>query len=80
MILSFQNYISHHIDDNIGEYDNFQEWNYMILLVLEENELDTYISGEVSVPEGDEAKPYIRRTWSRLRGSPYTTSVFSKDT
>ena len=25
-------------------------------LVLEENELDTYISGEVPVPEGDEAK------------------------
>ena len=28
----------------------------MISLVLEENELDTYISGEVPVPEGDEAK------------------------
>ena len=25
-------------------------------LVLEENELDTYISGEVPVPKGDEAK------------------------
>ena len=28
----------------------------MISLVLEETELDTYISGEVPVPEGDEAK------------------------
>ena len=28
----------------------------MISLVLEENELDTYISGEIPVPEGDEAK------------------------
>ena len=28
----------------------------MISLVLKENELDTYISGEVLVPEGDEAK------------------------
>ena len=28
----------------------------MISLVLEENELDTYISGKVPVPEGDEAK------------------------
>ena len=28
----------------------------MISLVLEENELDSYISGEVPVPEGDEAK------------------------
>ena len=29
---------------------------YEISLVLEENELDTYISGEVPVLEGDEAK------------------------
>ena len=28
----------------------------MILLVLKENELDTYISGEVPVLEGDEVK------------------------
>ena len=28
----------------------------MISLVLEENEFDTYISGEVQVPKGDEAK------------------------
>ena len=28
----------------------------MISLVLEENELDTCISGEVPVPEGDEVK------------------------
>ena len=27
-----------------------------ISLVLEENELDSYISGEILVPEGDEAK------------------------
>ena len=36
--------------------ENFQAWKYRISLVLEENELDTYISGEVPVPEGDEAK------------------------
>ena len=29
---------------------------YWISLVLEENELDTYVSGEVLVLEGDEAK------------------------
>ena len=40
----------------LGEADNFQAWKYRISLVLEENELDTFISGEVSVPEGDEAK------------------------
>ena len=35
---------------------NFQAWKYRISLVLEENELDTYISEEVPVLEGDEAK------------------------
>ena len=35
---------------------NFRAWKYNFSLVLEENELDTYISGEVPVPEGDEAK------------------------
>ena len=34
----------------------FRAWKYRISLVLEENELDSYISEEVRVPEGDEAK------------------------
>ena len=34
----------------------FQAWKYRISLVLEGNELDTYISIEVPVPKGDEAK------------------------
>ena len=36
--------------------DNFWAWKYRISLVLEENELDSYISEEVPVPEGHEAK------------------------
>ena len=39
----------------------FQAWKYRISLVLEENELDTYISGEVPIPEGDEAKARDKR-------------------
>ena len=31
-------------------------WKYRISLVLEGNELDSYISSEVPVPKGDEAK------------------------
>ena len=50
--------MSHHtnLDENIEGDDIFRAWKYNISLVLEENELDTYISGEVSVLEGDEAK------------------------
>ena len=44
--------MSHHtnIEDNIEWDDNFQAWKYMIGLILEENEMDTYISEEVPVP------------------------------
>ena len=56
--LRFSVKISHHtkLDEKLEGDENFRAWKYRISLVLEENELDTYISGEVLVPEGDEAK------------------------
>ena len=53
---SFQNDLSHQLDDDLGEAENFQAWKYSFSQFLEENELDTYISGGVPVIEGDEAK------------------------
>ena len=54
----------------------------------EENDLDTYISREVPVPKGYEAKCLTPEELGRgqedhcwfSHGSPYTTSVFPKDT
>ena len=43
------------LDDKLEGAKNFWAWKYRISLVLEENELDSYISGEVPVLEGDEA-------------------------
>ena len=50
--------MSHHtkLDEKLEGADNFWAWKYRISLVLEENELDSNISEEVPVPEGDEAK------------------------
>ena len=50
--------MSHHtkLYENIEGDDNFQAWKYRISLVLEENDFDSYISEEVPVIEGDEAK------------------------
>ena len=50
--------MSHHtnIDENIEGADKFLAWNYRISLVLEENELVSYINEEVPVPKGDDAK------------------------
>ena len=44
------------LEDKLEGADNFRAWKSRISLVLEENELDTYISEEVPVPKGDEAK------------------------
>ena len=48
--------MSHHtkLDDKLEGVDNFRSCKYRISLVLEENELDSYITEEVPVP--DEAK------------------------
>ena len=55
--------MSHHtkLDEKLEGDDNFQSWKYRISLVLEENELDSYINGEVLVLEGDEAKALHKR-------------------
>ena len=50
--------MTHHtlLEYNLGGVDNFRAWKYRISLILEENDLDQYISGEVPELEGDEAK------------------------
>ena len=48
--------VNEKLDENLEGDDNFRAWKYRISLVLEENELDSYINGEVPVLEGDEAK------------------------
>ena len=82
--------MSHHtkLDENIEGADNFWAWKYRISLVLEENELDSYINEEVPVPEGDEAKALHKKKlvmdkriicWLK-QGSPHTIGVLPKDT
>ena len=55
--------MSHHtkIDENIEGATKFLAWKYRISLVLEENELDSYISEEVLVPQGNEDKALYKK-------------------
>ena len=48
----------HHtqLEDKLGGDDKFRAWKYIISLILEENDLDMYINGEVIDLEGDEEK------------------------
>ena len=50
--------MSHHtkLDEKLEGADNFRAWKYRISLVLEENELDSYIHEKVPFLEGYEAK------------------------
>ena len=52
--------MSHHtkLDENLEGADNFRAWKYRISLVLEENDLESYMSKEVLVLEEDEAKTH----------------------
>ena len=47
--------MSHHtkLDEKLEGADNFWAWKYRISLVLEENELESYIHEDLPVPEGD---------------------------
>ena len=45
-----------HIEDKLGGDDKFWAWKYRISLILEENDLDQFIYGDVPEPEGDEDK------------------------
>ena len=44
------------LEDKLGGANNFQAWKYKISLILEENDLDQYINGEILEPKGYEAK------------------------
>ena len=53
------------IEDNIGGVDNLWGWKYIISLILEENDLDQYITKEVLELEGDEAKATHKRSMAK---------------
>ena len=54
MRFSFQCDLSNQLDDNLGEVDNFQVYD-----LSEENGLDTYMSMEVPVSEGEAKEDII---------------------
>ena len=56
-----------HLEDNHGGTDNFRAWKYRISLILEENDLDQFIFGDVLEPEGDEAKDAYKRSMTKAK-------------
>ena len=61
--------MTHHtqLEENIGWDDKFRAWKYRISMILEENDLDQYINGEVPKPQGDDAKAAHKRRMSKAK-------------
>ena len=59
--------MTHHtqLEDNIGGDDKFRAWKYIISMILEENDLDQFITREVLELEGDEAKDAHKRSMDK---------------
>ena len=55
------------LEDKLGGVDNFRAWKYIISLILEENDLDQYINGEVLKPKGDEAKDTHNKNFIKFK-------------
>ena len=50
--------MTHHtqLEDKLGDVNKFRAWKYRIFVILEENDLNHYITNEVPEAKGDEAK------------------------
>ena len=57
------------LDEKLEGVENFRAWKYRIMLILQENDLDKFVKGEVKEREEVEASPSIRRILSLLKGS-----------
>jgi len=55
------------LDEKLEGADNFWAWKYRIMLILEENDLDKYVEGEVEEPEGEEAKVRHKKEMIRAK-------------
>ena len=56
-------------DEKLEGVDNFREWKYRVMLVLEENDLEGFIEADIPEPEGDEDKAKHKKSLVRQRGS-----------
>ena len=53
------------LEDKLEGANKFRAWKYRISLILEENDLDKYVSEEVLEPEGDDAKATHKKNMIR---------------
>ena len=65
---SFEKMTRHtQLEDKLGGADNFRAWKYRISPILEENDLDQYITEEVRELEGGEDKVAHKRSMAKAK-------------
>ena len=55
------------LEDKLEGANNFRAWKYRISLILEENDLDKYVTTEVLELEGEEAKATHKKNMIRAK-------------
>ena len=55
------------LDENIEGEDNFRAWNYIIMLILKEHDLDGFIKEDVKEPEWEEAKAKHKKDMIKVK-------------
>jgi len=55
------------LDEKLEGADNFRAWKYGIMLILEGNDIDKYLEGEVEEPEEEEAKVRHKKEMIRAK-------------
>ena len=49
------------IYENLEGAENFREWKYRIMLIVQENDLDIFVKEEVIEPKEDKDKPKYKK-------------------
>jgi len=49
------------LDEKLEGADNFRAWNYIVILILEENDLEDFVKEEVPEPDEYEAKEKYKK-------------------
>jgi hypothetical protein len=72
MILILKNYLlfllvsgrmttSTKLDEKLEGADDFRAWKYRVMLILEENDLASFVEQDIEEPKGDEAKAKYKK-------------------
>lgn len=50
------------LDEKLEGVDNFREWKYRVMLILEENDLEGFIEAYILEPNGDKDKAKYKKS------------------